>query len=437
MYDVAVVKYEKPFESLKKAVDLAGGLGNVSITSKVIIKPNFCLWHRKPDFPKYGVLTTSRLIEDAVVLLKEYGVKNIGIVEGIVNEEANSESLLQHAAKVLGLDKLGERYGVKIIDVHKGSFTEVTAGDVKLSINKDILEADYIVNMPALKTHSQVMVSLGIKNLKGVMKMASRKLCHNEDDNFGLDYHLSKLPEILSPSFTILDGIYTLEQGPLYSGVAHRSNIIIASKDLISSDKVGSTVLGFNPQAVPYIASAAKRNGRVTDLTDINLRGEADLKKVSQPHAWRLDMNASGEMPMILEIAGIKGITIREPDKSLCTYCALLYVYLVTAIMAAKNKFFDEIEILHGKINEPSGKHKHTVLAGQCQVKKNSKNPLIKHCVKINGCPPNVIDFLKAYNEVGIEMVDHSLRFVEGLPEFFMKKYKDNPEFDEAFYKIK
>ena len=40
MYDVAVVKYEKPFESLKKAVNLAGGIDGISIQSKVVIKPN-------------------------------------------------------------------------------------------------------------------------------------------------------------------------------------------------------------------------------------------------------------------------------------------------------------------------------------------------------------------------------------------------------------
>ena len=66
MYDVAVVTYEKPFESLKKAVDLAGGLGDVSAGSKVVIKPNICVWYEGADFPKYGVLTTARLIEDMV-----------------------------------------------------------------------------------------------------------------------------------------------------------------------------------------------------------------------------------------------------------------------------------------------------------------------------------------------------------------------------------
>ena len=41
MYDVSVIKYEAPLESLKKAVDLVNGLEGVSSTTKVFVKPNF------------------------------------------------------------------------------------------------------------------------------------------------------------------------------------------------------------------------------------------------------------------------------------------------------------------------------------------------------------------------------------------------------------
>ncbi len=40
MYNVAVVKYENPYDSLKQAIDEAGGLGEISTNSKVFIKPN-------------------------------------------------------------------------------------------------------------------------------------------------------------------------------------------------------------------------------------------------------------------------------------------------------------------------------------------------------------------------------------------------------------
>ena len=124
----------------------------------------------------------------------------------------------------------------------------MSAGDVTLSVSKAVLEADHIINMPVMKTHGQTMVSLGIKNLKGVLNAASRQHCHSADSNSDLNYHLVKLTEMLRPSLTIIDGIYTLERGPTYTGDALRTDIIVASRDLISGDKIGATILGIPPR---------------------------------------------------------------------------------------------------------------------------------------------------------------------------------------------
>jgi len=437
VYDVAVVKYEKPFESLRKAVDLAGGLGDVSGGSKVVIKPNLVLWLEGVDFLKYGVLTTARLIEDIIILLKEHGAEDIAIVEGILELEKESESLLQLAAKGMGLDILAERYGVKIIDVHKGSFAKVTAGDVTLSVNTDILDADYVINMPVLKTHSQAMVSLGIKNLKGLLNMASRKKCHNPNHSINLDYHIAKLPQMIPTSLNIIDGIYTLEKGPFW-GEAHRADIVIASKDLLSADKVGATILGIAPQNVPHLVMVAESNGRPIDLSDINIRGEIDIRTATKPHEFAWPQNESGDMPLVFELMGIRGIRWPEGDKTGCTYCGYYGTFISMGILSAKNrdKPFDDIEILTGKIQEPTPGHKHTLLFGQCQVKKNGKNPLINHCVEIRGCPPSKQGFFEAFEELGIELPDNPEEWWEKVPEFFTRQYIGRPEFDQAFYRI-
>jgi len=45
MHNVAVVKYENPSESLKKAISEVGGIGDISADSKVFIKPNLVTWY--------------------------------------------------------------------------------------------------------------------------------------------------------------------------------------------------------------------------------------------------------------------------------------------------------------------------------------------------------------------------------------------------------
>ena len=439
MFEVAVVKYERPFDSLKKAIDLCNGFEKLTKDSKVFIKPNVVSWRKGINFPKYGVLTTARLIEDCVELLREYGVKNITILEGAVELERKSESLIQIAAKSMGFDKLTKDYDVKIIDVLKRSFVRVTIDDVTFSINKDIINADFIINMPVLKTHAQTKVSLGIKNLKGLIDINSRKKSHNADLNRDLNYHLSKLPDMIQPSLTIIDGIYTLERGPIYTGKAHRSNIIIVSKDILSGDMVGSAILHIDPEDVPHIKQTAKKKGRRCDLIDTSILGGIEIRKILTPHQWEWPQSKSGDLPVYFERAKIKGIRFPRQDTTICTYCAIFINYVIMGILMAKNKdkHFDDIEILCGKIQEPTEGHKHTLLVGQCQVKKNAKNTLINHCVKIPGCPPRKKNFLKAYKELGIELPDNFIEWADKSPEtLYLKKYIDKAEFDESFYRI-
>ncbi|MCD4718509.1 MAG: DUF362 domain-containing protein [Desulfobacula sp.] len=438
MHNVGLVKYTKPYDSLKKAIDIAGGIEEISGNSKVFIKPNFVVWFDGVPFPKYGVLTTARMIEDLVIFFNEHGISDLTLVEGAANINNKSKSIIAQATKGMGLDKLSKRYGLKVIDVHESSFTDVDLDDVTLSVNSDILNADHIINMAVLKTHTQCKVSLGIKNLKGLINIESRKKCHNPDMEKNLDFHVSKLAKMLSPGLNIIDGIYSLEYGPSIYGQAIRSNLIIASKDMISNDKIGATLLGYSPEKISHIALAAASQNRSIDLTDVNVQGDISLKKAIKPHKYLREQSQTDDMPQIFEAFGIKGICLPEVDSTLCTYCVPFFAYATAGIVMSQNenKTFDDIEILSGKKLKPSGTHKHTLLLGQCQVKLNRKNPKINDCVMIKGCPPKKEDFINAFSKLGIELPENPIEWMNNLPSFFMGQYMDKPEFEESFYKI-
>jgi uncharacterized protein (DUF362 family) len=438
MYKVGLVNYTTPYESLKRAIDLAGGIKEISENSKVFIKPNFVVWFDGVPFPKYGALTTARMIEDLVILLNEHGITNLTLIEGIAKTDKNSNSLLNLATKAMGLDSLSKKYGLKVIDVHNSNFTDIELDDITLSVNSDILNADYIINMPVLKTHSQCKVSLGIKNLKGLINIDSRKKCHSPDQEKNLDYHVSKFAKMLSPTLNIIDGIYSLEYGPIIFGQAHRSNLIIASKDLISADKVGATLLGYPPECVPHISLAMSSQERVVDLTDLNIQGDIAVDEAIKPLKYLREHSETEDMPELFEAFGVKGIRLPEVDSTLCTYCVPFFAYATAGIVMSpcESKVFDDIEILSGKKLKPSGNYKHTLLLGQCQVKLNRKNPKIKDCVMVKGCPPTKNDFIDAFTKLGIKLPDNPIEWMNNLPSFFMAQYNDKPEFEESFYKI-
>lgn len=177
---VSIVKYEKPLDSVRKAVELSKGLDHLPANAKVFIKPNIVFWTKATNFPKYGVITTSRIVEDMVVLLKERGIDDINIGEGTVLRNPKDMETQLHAFERLGYSELTKRYGVKHINIWERPFEKVDLGDdVELNFNTDILNSDFVVDLPVMKTHSMTMVSLGIKNLKGMIDIPSRKKCHN------------------------------------------------------------------------------------------------------------------------------------------------------------------------------------------------------------------------------------------------------------------
>jgi hypothetical protein len=85
-------------------------------------------------------------------------------------------------------------------------------------------------------------------------------------------------------------------------------------------------------------------------------------------------------------------------------------------------------------INEASKFHKHTILLGQCQVMLNRKNPKIKNCVQIRGCPPEKAAFIDAFEQLGIKLPDNPIEWMKNLPSSFTTQYINKPEFEEDFY---
>jgi len=173
---VSIVKYEEPLESVRKVIELSNLFDDLPKDAKIFIKPNIVYWSSGPH-PKWGVITTSRVIEDVVMVLKEYGINDITIGEGFGTPEAAED-----AFKKLGYNKLKERYGVKLVNTGDGPFEKLDMGcEFLVNFSSHPLKADYIISIPTLKTHSQAHVTLGLKNLKGFINIASRKKFHNAD----------------------------------------------------------------------------------------------------------------------------------------------------------------------------------------------------------------------------------------------------------------
>ena len=439
-YQVAVVKYEKPIESVRKAVELSGGLDAMPSGARVFIKPNIVFWTRAVAFPKWGVITTSRVVEDIIILLKERGIDDITIGEGSVSMYRKGSKTAAHAFKTLGYGVLKQKYGIKYINVFERPFEKLDLGDgVELNFNTDILNSDFVVDLPVMKAHNQTVVSLGIKNLKGVIDIPSRKRCHNMTPGKDLHFWVAKLADRMPPMLTLQDGIYTNERGPGPDGHLHRSNLLVASSDVLAADLVGAKLLGYEGQDVPHLMHAARNRERPYDLGDVEILGE-NIEDLCQFHEYGFEYSDTedGIMPLALAKQGLKGVFYRKYDLSMCTYCSAINGLVITAIRYAwKGEAWDDVEILTGKSMQPTPGMKKTILLGKCMYQAHKDNPDIQERIAVKGCPPSPNSVLKALHQAGIDADAGLFENMDQLPGFFLSRYKDRPEFDESFFQVK
>jgi uncharacterized protein (DUF362 family) len=434
---VSVVRYEKPGDSVRLAAELSGGLDRLSPRLKVFVKPNIVFWTRAVPFPKWGVITTSRVVEDVIVLLKEKGIDDITIGEGPALPRPKDRETPAHAFRGLGYDELKKRYGVKYINVFEHPFERVDLGEgITLNFNRNILQSDFVVNLPVLKTHAQTVVSLGIKNLKGTIDTESRKKCHNADPEHDLHYMVSMLPHPMPPMFTLLDGIYTNERGPNTDGRARRSNLLVASSDVLSADLVGAKILGYDPASIPHLAHAARERNRPLDLSDIEVRGE-EIKDVMRPHEFAFPYNDTATLPASMEKMGVRGLSYHKYDLTVCTYCSSLNRLMLMAIAKAwKGEPYQEVEVLTGKVMQATPGKKKTILVGKCVYEVNRRNPNIQEMIPIKGCPPDPMAAFKALHQAGIEVGPEFFENRDKVQEIHMKKYRGKEGFDESFFTV-
>jgi hypothetical protein len=142
-------------------------------------------------------------------------------------------------------------------------------------------------------------------------------------------------------------------------------------------------------------------------------------------------------LPAELELLGIKGLTIRHTNVSVCTYCA--GIIAVIGAVAFRNWLgvpYDDIEVLYGQAMQPMPGMKKTILLGKCMCKMHKNNPLINEPIPVNGCPPIREEVIAACQKAGIPESDTFDEILRATALYYAAKYADNPEFDRSFFGV-
>jgi uncharacterized protein (DUF362 family) len=134
-------------------------------------------------------------------------------------------------------------------------------------IYDDVLKADVLINVPVAKHHSLARLTLGMKNLMGVIK--NRDPIHH---NMG--QRLADLTSRIHPILTVIDAVRILrDHGPTGGNLedVQAMNTIIASPDIVAADSYAASLFGLKPDELHYIVAGAAMGLGRSDLENLKI----------------------------------------------------------------------------------------------------------------------------------------------------------------------
>ena len=261
--DAVWVENGEPEQLLKSALKEIGGIQRfINKDDVVVIKPNIG-WDRAPE---YAANTNPDLIKAIVQESYKAGAKTVKIFDRTCNNE-------RRCYKNSKIQSKAEEAGADVYHMRKNKYVEVPISDSKAvsswPIYKDYLEADKVINVPIAKHHSLSLVTLGLKNLMGVMG-GNRGSIHT-----GFNEKLIDIDKEILPTLTIIDAYRILTaNGPQGGNLAHVKlmKTLIASPCIVTADYLALDLFGHKLDNVGHIKEAVNRGINKYDLNKLNVK---------------------------------------------------------------------------------------------------------------------------------------------------------------------
>ena len=260
---LVVARGPEPEALVRQAMNALGGMDKfVKPGMSVIIKPNICVAYNSYE---YAATTNPWVVGALVKLSYEAGAKSVKVMDypfGGTPQQAYASSGIEEQVIAAG----GE---MVVMPAFKFIPTDIPNGiDLKQSaIFDDVLQTDILINVPIAKHHGLARLTLGMKNLMGVIH--DRQTIHR---NIG--QRLADLTSRIYPTLTVIDAVRILTaNGPTGGNLddVKKMDTIIASNDIVAADSYASTLFGLNPVDLSYIVAGKSMGLGENDLNSVDI----------------------------------------------------------------------------------------------------------------------------------------------------------------------
>lgn len=277
---------------------------------KVLLKPNILL----AAAPDRAVTTHPMFLEKIIHSLKKSGIDDLFLADSPGAHYVEYERVL----RITGIAEICIKNNVNILKVEK--YKPKIFGDMYISSIID--DMDTLINIPKLKTHSLMGLTLGVKNLFGLVPGTHKVQMHkNYPNNNKLAlklYDFSK--SIEHKTINILDGIIGMDgEGPSRGRPINTS--LIALSDNATAMDIAVTKMLNLPVAFCKTNSAAMDSGFDEDNIRVEMNNFTFKRKIKKPLSYGVNL-----LPSFIRQTFANMIYIKpEIDQQKCTQCKHCY----------------------------------------------------------------------------------------------------------------
>ncbi len=248
---------------MQAAIKALGGIERfIKPGNDVIIKPNICVAYHTYE---YAATTNPEVVGALVRLCMAAGARRVRVMDqpfGGTAEQAYERSGIAKAVK----EAVAE---MEVMSAMKFRETVIPDGrDItKWPIYADALDADVLINVPIAKHHSLGRLTLGMKNLMGLIMDRSQF-------HFNLGQRVADLTSLLRPQLTVVDAVRILtNHGPSGGNLddVKLMNTVIASHDIVAADAYAATLFGLTGTDIPAIRAAMQMGLGTADLKSVKI----------------------------------------------------------------------------------------------------------------------------------------------------------------------
>jgi uncharacterized protein (DUF362 family) len=250
-------------DALRRGFDYLGSSLKLAPSDKVVIKPNL-------TFPEYrpGVMTSPELIEELVVLLKNF-TSHVTVCEA--DSGGYNRFSMDEVFRQTGLTDMARRLDIGLVNLsgRPSRMIPVQAGRREITVPLPRLvvdDSDAFFTVPVFKMHLNTTVSVAIKNQWGIIAEPSLRLRLHPYFKYVIHAVNRHLPQ----PYVVVDGKYGLDRSGPMRGDAIPLNCLAVADNIFATDLVACSLMGQRWSRISYLKHILPREG-VTSLNDIDL----------------------------------------------------------------------------------------------------------------------------------------------------------------------